>query len=73
LRHRIRLATDNREPATVADQSSDQHIQGYCALCIARCGTVAVVEDGRFTRLEPDPTGPALAGQAPELVYHLSG
>ena len=46
------------------------------ALCIARCGTVAVVEDGRFTRLEPDPahpTGQALCAKgraAPELVYH---
>jgi anaerobic selenocysteine-containing dehydrogenase len=60
----------------VADQSSDQHIQGYCGLCIARCGTVAVVQDGRFTRLEPDPTHPtgqalcAKGRAAPELVYH---
>ena len=60
----------------MADQSSDQHIQGYCGLCIARCGTVAVVQDGRFTRLEPDPTHPtgqalcAKGRAAPELVYH---
>ena len=53
-----------------------QRIEGYCGLCIARCGSVAVVEDGRFTRLDPDPTHPT--GQAlcakgrasPELVYH---
>jgi anaerobic selenocysteine-containing dehydrogenase len=60
----------------MADRPSRQHLQGYCGLCIARCGTVAVVEDGRFTRLEPDPahpTGQALCAKgraAPELVYH---
>jgi len=59
----------------MADITGQQRIQGYCSLCIARCGTIAVVEDGRFTRLEPDPAHPA--GQAlcakglaaPELVY----
>ncbi len=58
------------------DHANQQRIQGYCGLCVARCGTVAVVEDGRFTRLEPDPshpTGQALCAKgraAPELVYH---
>jgi anaerobic selenocysteine-containing dehydrogenase len=53
-----------------------QRIPGYCGLCIARCGTVATVEDGRFTRLDPDPrhpTGQAICAKgraAPELVYH---
>ena len=61
---------------TIADQTSTQRIHGYCALCIARCGTVATVEGGRFTRLDPDPahpTGQALCAKgraAPELVYH---
>jgi hypothetical protein len=51
-------------------------IHGYCGLCIAQCGTVATVEDGRFTRLDPDPshpTGQAICAKgraAPELVYH---
>src|ERR1700745_984214 len=51
-------------------------VKGYCSLCIARCGTVATVENGRFTRLDPDPahpTGAALCAKgraAPELVYH---
>jgi anaerobic selenocysteine-containing dehydrogenase len=60
----------------MSDSVRAQRIHGYCALCIARCGTVAVVEDGRFTRLEPDPahpTGQALCAKgraAPELVYH---
>jgi anaerobic selenocysteine-containing dehydrogenase len=51
-------------------------VHGYCSLCIARCGTVATVENGRFTRLDPDPshpTGQALCAKgraAPELVYH---
>jgi len=50
-------------------------IHGYCGLCIARCGSIATVEDGRFARLDPDPshpTGQALCAKgraAPELVY----
>jgi anaerobic selenocysteine-containing dehydrogenase len=53
-----------------------ERIPGYCGLCISRCGCVAVVEDGRFVALEPDPshpTGQALCAKgraAPELVYH---
>jgi anaerobic selenocysteine-containing dehydrogenase len=53
-----------------------ERIHTYCGLCIARCGAIAVVEEGRFTRLEPDPahpTGAALCAKgraAPELVYH---
>src|SRR6202171_6666235 len=53
-----------------------QRVHTYCALCIARCGAVAVVEEGRFTRLEPDPEHPtaqalcAKGRAAPELVYH---
>lgn len=52
------------------------HVKGYCGLCIARCGTVATVTNGRFTRLDPDPTHPTGAAicakgrAAPELVYH---
>jgi anaerobic selenocysteine-containing dehydrogenase len=55
---------------------SVERIKGYCALCISRCGAVAVVENGRFVALEPDPshpTGQALCAKgraAPELVYH---
>ena len=54
----------------------DWKIHGYCGLCIARCGTVATIEGGRFTRLDPDPghpTGQAICAKgraAPELVYH---
>jgi anaerobic selenocysteine-containing dehydrogenase len=50
-------------------------VHGYCSLCIARCGSIATVDDGRFTRLDPDPshpTGQALCAKgraAPELVY----
>src|SRR5690242_17839420 len=60
----------------VADKQSTERIQGYCALCISRCGSFAVIENGRFTTLEPDPshpTGKALCAKgraAPELVYH---
>src|SRR5271156_3699792 len=60
----------------MAEATSRERVHGYCGLCIARCGCVAVVEDGRFKRLEPDPghpTGQALCAKgraAPELVYH---
>jgi len=54
---------------------SSTQVKGFCGLCIARCGTIATVEDGRFTRLDPDPTHPTGAAicskgrAAPELVY----
>jgi anaerobic selenocysteine-containing dehydrogenase len=60
----------------MTDPTTIRLVHTYCALCIARCGAVAVVEDGRFIRLEPDPshpTGQALCAKgraAPELVYH---
>jgi anaerobic selenocysteine-containing dehydrogenase len=50
-------------------------VPGFCGLCIARCGSIASVEEGRFTRLDPDPTHPtgqalcAKGRAAPELVY----
>jgi anaerobic selenocysteine-containing dehydrogenase len=53
-----------------------KQIQSYCALCISRCGAIAVVENDRFVALQPDPshpTGQALCAKgraAPELVYH---
>jgi anaerobic selenocysteine-containing dehydrogenase len=60
----------------LADKHSTERIPGYCALCRSRCGSIAVVENGRFVALEPDPshpTGQALCAKgraAPELVYH---
>ncbi|WP_426411504.1 molybdopterin-containing oxidoreductase family protein [Bradyrhizobium ganzhouense] len=59
-----------------AETPDVRQVQGYCGLCIARCGTVATLTDGRFTRLDPDPTHPTGAAicakgrAAPELVYH---
>src|SRR5215471_5782552 len=50
-------------------------IPGFCGLCIARCGSIATVKDGLFTRLDRDPTHPTGAAicakgrAAPELVY----
>ena len=58
------------------DTQSIERKQGYCALCISRCGSIAVIENDRFVALEPDPshpTGKALCAKgraAPELVYH---
>src|SRR5215469_16092470 len=68
------IATKERE--RMPQHTGLQRIHGHCALCIARCGTVATVQDGRFTRLDPDPahpTGHAICAKgraAPELVYH---
>src|ERR1041384_2507 len=62
--------------ALMTTGTSAERIHGYCGLCISRCGSVAVIENGRFTALEPDPshpTGQALCAKgraAPELVYH---
>jgi len=59
-----------------ADRAITKRMRGFCGLCIARCGTIATVEKGRFTRLDPDPahpTGAAICAKgraAPELVYH---
>ncbi len=35
-----------------------QRIRGYCGLCIARCGTIATVENGRFIAARPRPGAP---------------
>jgi len=59
-----------------ADRASLKRVPTYCALCVSRCGAIATIEDGRFVRLDPDPshpTGSALCAKgraAPELVYH---
>jgi hypothetical protein len=38
--------------------SGGERIPVYCALCVSRCGALAVVEGGRFVALEPDPSHP---------------
>lgn len=59
-----------------SDTHPGQRIPGFCAMCVSRCGSIAVVENGRFVALEPDPshpTGKAICAKgraAPELVYH---
>ena len=51
-------------------------VRGYCALCTAHCATIATVENGRVTRLDPDhdhPNGGVICVKgkaAPELVYN---
>lgn len=57
--------------------SSDTYsVRGYCALCTAHCATIATVENGRVTRLDPDfdhPNGGVICIKgkaAPDLVYH---
>jgi anaerobic selenocysteine-containing dehydrogenase len=57
------------------NDAATRKVHGYCSLCIARCGSIATVENGCFTRLDPDPahpSGQALCAKgraAPELVY----
>jgi anaerobic selenocysteine-containing dehydrogenase len=46
----------------------------YCPMCVAQCGVVAVVDDGRFSRVRPDSDHPnggiCIKGySAPEIVY----
>ena len=53
-----------------------KEVRGYCALCTAHCATIATVENGRITRLDPDcdhPNGGVMCIKgkaAPELVYN---
>ncbi len=60
----------------MAADTDSQRIPVYCAMCWSSCGCTAVVEEGRFVALEPDPehpTGAAICGKgraAPELVYN---
>jgi itaconyl-CoA hydratase len=35
-----------------------EEIHTYCPMCIAKCGVVAAVEDGRFTKVTPDSEHP---------------
>jgi anaerobic selenocysteine-containing dehydrogenase len=57
-------------------RNAAKEVRGYCALCTAHCATVATVENGRVTRLDPDHDHPnggvmCIKGKAaPELVYH---
>ena len=51
-----------------------EDIHTYCPMCIAQCGVVAVVEDGRFTKVTPDHEHPnggicVKGSAAPEIVY----
>src|ERR1051326_7029426 len=63
-------------PAGTESFEATHNVRGYCALCTAHCATIATVENGRVTRLDPDNDHPnggvmCLKGKAaPELVYH---
>jgi len=51
-----------------------EEIHTYCPMCVAQCGVVAMVEDGRFTKVTPDSEHPnggiCIKGYAaPEIVY----
>src|SRR5262245_59209914 len=71
----VRSAAASGDECMGAEVKGREEIAGFCGLCIARCGTIATVEAGRFTRLDPDPshpTGAALCAKGragPDLVY----
>lgn len=51
-----------------------ENIPTYCAMCTSRCGVIATVEDGTFTKVTADPDHPngciCIKGSAaPEIVY----
>jgi len=51
-----------------------EQIHTYCPMCVAQCGVIAIVEDGRFTAVRPDSDHPnsgiCIKGYAaPEIVY----
>ena len=51
-----------------------EQVHTYCAMCISRCGVIATVEDGRFTKVNADPEHPngcicVKGTAAPEMVY----
>ena len=48
--------------AAADSASAPQRIKTYCPLCIARCGAIATIKDGRLLGLEADPEHPT--GQA---------
>jgi anaerobic selenocysteine-containing dehydrogenase len=60
----------------MATPATRTEVPTFCALCVSRCGARAIVENGVFVALEPDPSHPTgralcLKGKvAPELVYH---
>ena len=60
---------------TAESREETRSVRGYCALCTAHCATIATVENGRVTRLDPDydhPNGGVMCIKgkaAPELVY----
>ncbi len=54
--------------------STTQQIHTYCAMCTSRCGVIATVEDGKFTKVNADPDHPngcicVKGTAAPEIVY----
>ena len=54
--------------------STIQRIHTYCAMCTSRCGVIATVEDGKFTKVNADPDHPngcicVKGTAAPEIVY----
>ena len=53
-----------------AEKQMTERIQGYCALCVSRCGATGMVEGGRLVSLEPDPSHPTGKRSAPRGGPH---
>src|SRR4051812_21897887 len=41
-----------------------EHVVTFCRICEAHCGMIATVDDGRVTKLRPDPDHPLSSGYA---------
>ncbi len=44
----------------LAENQATERRQGYCSLCISRCGSTGVIQNGRLVSLEPDPSHPTV-------------
>ena len=64
------------ESARQKSRTEKALVPAFCTQCRSRCGCIAVVEHGKLTAVEPDPSHPTGAKlcpkgrAAPELVYH---
>jgi hypothetical protein len=50
------LLRAERQDPEISEHARLQCFRTYCALCVARCGAIAVVENSCFARLDPGPT-----------------
>ena len=56
---------------------ASEAVHTYCPMCVAQCGVVAVVEDGRLTKIKPESEHPnggiCIKGSAAPEIGLLAG